>query len=175
MRINRRAWLALLTAGGVVAGVGGVATQWPRLRTWIAPLSGSEALTLSRLCDLLVPADETPGALDLGVDQALLHKAAGDRPLARSLSRTCRWFDDESIAAHGVPFLELAEARQLALMERMAGLDPQSWHGGMFWTLRGAVMELHYSQPQSWPGVRFEGPPQPEGHMDYSQAPKARA
>ena len=36
------------------------------------------------------------------------------------------------------------------------------------------TLQLYYAHPGSWPALRFAGPPQPAGFMDYAAAPNER-
>ena len=80
--------------------------------------------------------------------------------------------DDESRAAHGVPFAQLQNAQQLSLLEAMqrGELTSAAWQGmpaDLFFSDRVLhdLYGAYYSHPDSWSEIGFGGPANPRGYV----------
>jgi hypothetical protein len=134
-------------------------------------LDGHAAQTVAAACERLIPADETPGAVDAGVPHFIDHMLAGwyepderDRFLAG-----LQTLDTESRAANGRVFVHCTDAEQEALLTAF-DRDVQALEGeqrGMHWfgmlkyltvwgyctSETGMKTELHlYPQPMKYDG-----------------------
>jgi hypothetical protein len=79
MKLNRRIFLSILGATG--AGVGAIVgvSRHNKTNTVIATEEVAKPLdSLSAIIDTLIPADQTPGALDIGIDQIIKDKGEQD-------------------------------------------------------------------------------------------------
>lgn len=168
----RRPWLKLAAIGTALAAIGG---------SWLAGRRGTtanpaqaERQMVERLVDILVPADETPGALALGVHERLLADMLASPVLAQAWGELFRVLDREARRRHGRDFLALALAQQDVLMQALmsAGTAAEGQPGLV--QLRDQTLQLYFAQPQTWPALGLSGPPQPMGFMDYTQAPQPR-
>jgi len=137
-----------------------------RPRRDLAPLSPGEQAILSRYLDLLIPADEAPGALDLGVSEQLFQRAAGNDYLRDLLHRGCAWLEQQPSG-----FLALSEHQQLALIAASEQSDPDSLPYRLFERLRHFSFQAYYSDARSWGALGYHRPPQPLGFPDYQQPP----
>jgi hypothetical protein len=164
-RMTRRDWLKLAAGGATLTILGGLAWQFRRARLRLHPLTDLEHAMIARIVDLLVPRDETPGALDLGVH---------DRTLAKMYAEALLDLDRESRAKHGADFLKLDAAQQEGLLQSRSDAPLSTLGGYFFALLRGDTMRFYYARPEAWPSLGFDGPPQPRGFLDYSEPPRTR-
>lgn len=168
MNVTRRYWLKLIAFGSLFAGTAG----------WLSKSLSKDAdqdafsLTLKAYVDALVPpADHTPGAVELGAVDKLLQASARQARFLKLLRQGCSWLDEQAHASEAENFAALSEDDRDAVIERAAGAKTNSLEYVFFMATRDAVFVHYYSDPRSWVGLRYPGPPQPLGFMDYAEAP----
>lgn len=130
---------------------------------------------LRALLDILIPKDTTPSATELGVDRKILGKLERYKYYSVLVEKGCLWFEQQSMHIYKTPFLALQQAEQVKLMQQAekSGLkDPQN---NFFRALRQDAYTYYYSDPRSWEGLVYAGPPQPSGFPDFNQRPVVRA
>ena len=75
---------------------------------------------IERLAELIIPSDETPGALEAGaaefVDFMVAHDTEQQQPMRTGLA----WIQEQTAGRFARPFLELSEAQQVSLLEPLA-------------------------------------------------------
>lgn len=80
-------------------------------------LSETDFRTVSRIADLIIPATDSPGAIDAGapdyIDMVISRNAEQQGMLADGL----RWLDGEAKRLGSGTFMELSEERQLGILE----------------------------------------------------------
>lgn len=172
--IARRDWLKLAAGGATLAILGGLAWQFQRARLQPHPVTEIERALIARIVDLLVPRDETPGAVDLGVHQRVINKLQGDRALAKMYAQALLDLDQDARAKHGGDFLMLDTARQVGLLQALSAASQTTPGGSFFRLLRRDTMRFYYARPEVWPSLGFDGPPQPRGFLDYTDPPRPR-
>jgi hypothetical protein len=134
-------------------------------------LDGHAAHTVAAACERLIPADETPGAVDAGVPHFIDHMLAGwYEPHERDRFLTgLQTLDTKSRAANGRVFVQCTDAEQEALLTAF-DRDVQALEGeqrDMHWfgmlkyltvwgyctSEAGMKTELHlYPQPMKYDG-----------------------
>lgn len=173
--LARRGWLVLLATGASLAAAG--LAFWRQRSASTASQSAAEleSATLERIVDLLVPRDETPGALDLGLHRQVLGSMAADASLALAYAEMLQVLDREAWARHRGHFLGSDASVQQAMLEQLSQAPPSAPGVRGFILLRQQTMQLYYAQPQAWPSLGFAGPPQPLGFMDYAEPPRPRS
>ena len=82
--------------------------------------TASEFAVITRLTELIIPSDETPGAREAGVSEFIDFMVAHDPQQQPRLRAGLQWLDARSRAQYSHPFPELAEAEQIALLEPLA-------------------------------------------------------
>ena len=82
--------------------------------------SPAQYKTVDRLTDLIIPADDTPGAHEAGVAEFIDFMAASDPQLHEPFQTGLAWLDAAAQSAHSAAFLQLPEARQIALLQSAA-------------------------------------------------------
>jgi gluconate 2-dehydrogenase gamma chain len=182
---DRRRVLEMLAAAAV-------ASQFPGFSRWVfaaehdhksvpsdAPrpanyqpqfFTAPEYRTIELLTDLIIPADDTPGAKEAGVSEFIDFMAAhGERELRENLRAGLRWLDGASQTAGGHAFTELTAAQQLDLLKRVAYHDnsgqPDAQGQAFFRLIRRYTVMGYYTsriglEELSYPGLQF-----------YSQSP----
>lgn len=165
MDVSRRSILKALGLGGLMALAGGIA--W-KFRHKLAPFSEREEKILSRYVDLFIPADESPGALDLKLDASIINKARSNAEYALLMRQGCAWLEQEAHSVFQGAFLRLLEEQQIILIERLSTQNRGSTGFRFFRTLREDLFGEFYSRPESWLSLGFNGPPQPLGFTDQA-------
>ena len=118
MRIGRRRFLGISVLAGLWASACG--------RTLRPPPAGSERLgTLEAYLDTLIPADATPGAVELGVPEKILARAARNTRYRELIERGCAWLDRQA-RKHGAAHFGALNESQRALIVRLARKDRKS-------------------------------------------------
>jgi hypothetical protein len=172
--ITRRSWLKLAAGSATLAILGGLAWQFRRARLRLHPVTDLERAMIVRIVDLLVPRDETPGAVDLNVHERVIDKIESNRTLARVYAGMLLGLDRDARAKHGADFLALDTARQEGLLRALSETPPYTLGARGFRQLRDDTMRFYYARPEVWPSLGFDGPPQPGGFMDYTNPPRPR-
>lgn len=135
--------------------------------------SGKPALSsLPAFLDTLIPADETPSASALALDDKLYRHAMTIRNYVALLELGCQWLDAQAGALGKNRFHMLDERGR----ERIVALAESSPVGSiprqLFDHVRSDLFGFYYAHPASWIGLGLDAPPQPRGYPDYVQPPK---
>jgi hypothetical protein len=165
MALSRRRFLRLTLGAGLLASSGYILKDvlMPR------PLDVGERRTVMAFLDTLIPPDETPGALQLGVAEKIVHKAAEDEQYRRLIRKGCSWLNRRAKSTGGVEYAALGEQRREALMGETADSPEGSVPRIFFERVRSDAFFYYYAHPASWAGLRYKGPPQPDGYPDYTR------
>jgi hypothetical protein len=121
--------------------------------------------------DTLIPGDETPGGVALRVDKQIVAKAKNDDKYSYLLSRGCLWLDEQARQRGADGFTELQADDREAIVSAAEGSPTRSLARVFFDATRDDALYFYYSNPDSWPGLGFRGPPQPLGYKDYTRPP----
>ena len=121
--------------------------------------------TIEILTDLIIPADETPGAKEAGVSEFIDFMAAhGEDELQQPMLRGLAWLDATSKKTHGSVFARLSLEEQVALLKTVAynsQTAPANTEGQTFFKLirRYTTMGFYTSRiglkELDFPGLRF--------------------
>jgi gluconate 2-dehydrogenase gamma chain len=82
--------------------------------------TAAEYAVVTRLTELIIPTDDTPGAREAGVNEFVDFMVAHDAEAQPHLRAGLSWLDDRSRREHSRPFLELTEDEQTAALEPLA-------------------------------------------------------
>jgi len=168
---SRRRFLSFSLGTGLLTGTGFLFKKL----FWSPSTTTPEFQTLAAYLDILIPADEAPSATQLGVTEHLIAEAANDSGYQRLISKGCTWLDAQAQQQGAAHFAALSEAQR----ERIVSLAAAG-EGGLlavmfFDRIRESAFSHYYAHPQSWRALDYDGPPQPRGFMNYTQAPSRRS
>jgi hypothetical protein len=169
--IFRRSLLQRL-GGLLLLGSSGLLASDSRFRARSTTPDPEVAATIRAIVDLLVPADDLPGAVGLGVDRQIAMAATTEPEFAALVASGVRWF---AAAAHTkrntMHFASLPEADQISIA-RDAEASTDTDGGRLFASLRRRTMLIYYAHPQVVAAFPYAGAPQPLGFPDFAQAPR---
>lgn len=166
MSFTRRAFIKLLSLGLLL--------RYPPV-VFAGPGRQDHEKILTAFLDTLMPADETPAASELRIDQTLLQKSDGDRQYRRLLRHGCNWLEKTARQQYRAGFAALSEQQRVRIVELMEQARSRSIARVFFNRVRTDLFEHYYSHPDSWKGLGIDRPPQPEGYPDYDKAPAANS
>jgi hypothetical protein len=151
--------------------------QLPRF-TAAVPMQSGDSLasghdTLRALLDTLIPADETPAASAVGVDQALLEKARRGAGYRRLIEQGAAWLDDSARALGAKSFAAASEEQRIAVVRQAERAPKRTLPRMLFERVRSDALELYYAQPAAWAALGYAGPPQPAGFPEFERPPAA--
>jgi hypothetical protein len=124
--------------------------------------------------DTLIPEDETPGGVALGLDGQIIAKAKNDADYEYLLTRGCQWLDEQARQRGADSFTALQPADREAVVSAAQASPDRSLARVFFNATRDDALLFYYSNPASWPGLGFRGPPQPQGYADFARRPTNR-
>ncbi len=124
--------------------------------------------------DTLIPDDETPGGVSLGVDSQIVAKAKNDADYEYLLKRGGQWLDEQARQRGADSYTALPPADREAIVSVAQASPERSLARVFFDATRDDALFFYYSNPASWPGLGFRGPPQPQGYADFTRSPTDR-
>lgn len=83
----------------------------------------AEYETIDSLSELIIPADESPGAHAAGVAEFIDFMAYTDREIQTPFRSGLSWLDEHARTHHGSPFARLAEGDQIALLQTLSSTN----------------------------------------------------
>lgn len=166
MSFTRRAFIKLLSLGLLL--------RYPPALFAEAGLQEHKKI-LTAFLDTLMPADETPAASELRIDQTLLQKSEENGQYRRLLQHGCNWLEKTAQRQYRAGFANLTEQQRVGIVKSMEQARSRSIARVFFVRVRTDLFEHYYSHPDSWKGLGIDRPPQPEGYPDYDKAPAAHS
>ncbi|WP_028312186.1 gluconate 2-dehydrogenase subunit 3 family protein [Derxia gummosa] len=148
--LQRRAFLGAGSLAATLALLPGTA------RAAVASLSPNATAILTRVVDVLLPADRTPAASALGTPQYVIAGllARGDDGGA-ALEAGLGAIDQLALARFGSGFLALDAARQTQVVDVVA-TDPA--FAALWGGIRSLAVFHYYAQPVAWLDIGLPGP-----------------
>jgi hypothetical protein len=132
--------------------------------------------TIALVIDRMLPDDELPGALALGIHRRT--SAMADVPprqdvveLLSIFASGIGWLDRRARGMRAPDFLRLGKPQQDALLRSALGSKHEG-AAGMVSTLRDRAFALYYTHPNIMAAFAYTGPPQPEGFPDFQGPPE---
>lgn len=107
-------WSFACGHGGPEPGVAGPTVYSPQFFT------SSEYATVERLTEMIIPADDTPGAKEAGVAEFIDFMVWSDPGVQYRFRYGLIWLDSRSEALHAKPFRDLTAEQQSNLLGRLA-------------------------------------------------------
>lgn len=176
VKLTRRVILDMSARLGVAFGLGPVvataAAQEGATRG--EGLPAREQRTFAAYLDTLIPDEErSPGAVAAGVDSQFDAAVRDNVDVREFVAQGCRWLDTEAAKA-GARFADLDEAGRTRIVERAAAAPSASEERQFFEVTLYAAVTIYYAKPAAWSALGYDGPPQPEGFLDYAEPPAGR-
>jgi len=137
-------------------------------------ITSREVKTLEAFLDTLIPSDETPGAIELGVAERIRLLADQDYRYKRLLKSGCVWLDNKASERAADTFSSLDPAKREDIVREASGSGRESLPRTFFERVRSDSFTHYYAQPETWKSLGYKGPPQPDGFPDYADFPHPR-
>lgn len=155
-----------LVSAGTVLGAGAAAwlvSRWGRQ----PELEADAVATLRAVVDTLVPRDEHPGALDLGIDEQILARLRDDAWRRRVYGRGLAKLSAVTAKRQRRPFHALPEAARAALLKETGG--GYGAGAAFFNWVRHDTLRSYYSSPEAYAMLGYRPPK--HGYLDDAGAP----
>jgi len=165
MIFSRRYFLKVATVGIAASPL-----ACTRLHT---SLSVNLDRVLPAYVDTLLPTDQAPGAVELGVPAQIVSLLHRKRALLPLYQVGTAWLDTQAMARHGSGFEALSLVERDALVMQLSEQSEDILARFFHKSLRHTMM-FYYSNPRVWASLGLSGAPQPHGFLDFAQAPARR-
>jgi gluconate 2-dehydrogenase gamma chain len=100
--------------------IGNAATQIKPATYHPQFFTAAEFALVDRLADMIIPRDATPGARDAGVAEFIDFMVWSDSSVQYKFRTGLTWLNAHAARLHDKPFLDLAPAQQVELLEPLA-------------------------------------------------------
>ena len=127
--------------------------------------------TLSAVVAVLVPADITPSAAELGVHHQLAALAKTVPNYGRMLTEGSHWLEATSLQKFGFQYGNLQPRRQSLLVKYAFETPTQTLPNVFINRIRDDTMTFYYQNSAAWDGLGLNGPIQPEGYPEADKKP----
>jgi hypothetical protein len=163
--VNRRLFLQRSFGGGLLISAGWLFHKW----LFPSVFSSYEQKTLVVYLDCLIPADDTPSAVELGIDKRLLSLTEQYPKFTPLLKQGLEWLESQAQYSfhQAVTTLTIEQVNTLITLAAQAPFE--SLPHQFFLQTRHQSMQWYYADPRSRIGSIWEKSPQPEGFMNYQQ------
>jgi len=113
-----------------------------------------------------------PGAKDLVIHEKLRGLVSRRSDIARIFIPGLKAMERYSRDKFGKSFYSLDEDEKDSVLKWIDGLPKAGQERFFFIVFRQAVLEYYYTSPYTWKTLKYNGPPQPRGFMDYYLSPE---
>lgn len=161
MKMSRRSFSRLLIA----------VPAWASVASSASARSIPMIETLSAVVAVLVPADVTPSAADLGVHHQLATLSNTVPNYARMLTEGSHWLEAVSLQKFGQQYGNLHTRSQSLLVKHAFDAPAQTLPSVFINRIRDDTMTFYYQNSAAWDGLGIDGPIQPEGYPDADKKP----
>jgi hypothetical protein len=172
MKLDRRLFMGALAKLGVILGFP------PALAAKKAGPALSEEVarrTFSAYLDTLIPDDEvSSGILKLGLDKAFYALAKSRPRYGAFITSGCVWLNQQAHKVGVSEFAALDEKQREAIVTLASEAPYRSQPRRFFESTRRSAFRIYYSRSDSWNMVGYDGPPQPNGFLDYTDPLRRR-
>lgn len=116
-----------------------------------------------------------PGAKDLGIHEKVKETVLQRPDVVKACIAGLEALEKYSLNKYGKPFYLLKQEERETVLKRMDKDERREdrWKGFLF-NFRLTVITHYYTSPEVWKTLKYNGPPQPRGFMDYHLPPKGR-
>lgn len=170
IKISRRLFSKLVVLTGLTVILGSL-RNWFQIEPSQLPSTQS---TLEAYLDILIPPDQTPGAVALGVADKLLKKAGTEAPYQVLITSGCQWLNRQANQEGAENFSVLSEESKEKIV-RIAETSPSGTvENSFFTTTRNDAFVYYYAHPEALEFLSYSGPPQPMGFPDHTLPPTSK-
>ena len=159
MKITRRWFLKTLAALGLSAVLPGASSA--------APSESVLFMNMDALTDAIMP-----GAEGLGIHRKVRESVSKRAETARICAAGLEAIEKYSMNRYGKSFHALNSPEKETVLRWMDEMPVKKLEGFFFRKFRMMVLALYYTSPEAWKTLRYNGPPQPNGFMDYHLPPE---
>lgn len=115
-----------------------------------------------------------PSASDLDIHKKLRDLASKRPNTAKIFTLGLKAVEKYSMDMYGKSFYSLDENKKDSVLKWMDELPMERQERIFFIIFRQAVLEYYYISSDTWKTLKYNGPPQPWGFMDYHLPPGAK-
>ena len=161
MRINRR---ALLTS------IIGIIISIPFIKRLFLTrsISHNPEASFSALIDTFIPADQFPGALDLGIDVKLMRKIKQTENYWDVISQYLSIVDQSSIDMYEVNFSNASLEKRTKIISTLLADDSQQEFQLQLKTIKNRTFTYFYTDQSAFDMLAYH-PPSKGGYPDYDR------
>lgn len=114
-----------------------------------------------------------PGTAEMGIHNKVRETVLKVPETARICIAGLETIEKYSLEKYGKSFHSLGNAERDIILKRIAEIPEDKFQGFFFKKFRETVLAFYYTSPEVWKILRYNGPPQPNGFMDYHLPPKS--
>ena len=109
-----------------------------------------------------------PGSKEIGMRDKVMNYVNSDRGAATIFDAGLWNLDSLSISRYKKHFFELTDKEDIDKILKYV----KAKNTLFFNQFRYLIIRFYYADPKVWKQLSYNGPPQPKGFLDYSEAPK---
>ncbi|MFI5166517.1 MAG: gluconate 2-dehydrogenase subunit 3 family protein [Thermoanaerobaculales bacterium] len=128
--------------------------------------------TFVALLDTLLPATGLADWRTTGVMPRLVDELAARRQPRRALVEGVAWLDAQAHKQFGTSFAPLPVDAREAIVKAAEESEPGTLPHYFYRVVRDRAMQLHYAHVRVWRPLGMPHPPQPDGYLDFAEAPR---
>lgn len=173
MKSSRRKFLKTIAAG-VIGGeiISGSAPVFAKSEPYADGFDVKKGFTvfnqntqknMMKLAEIIIP-----GCGNLGMKDKLMGYLYSSKGTASFFDAGFWNIDAVCKKKFKVPFYSLEKKQDIDLIVKYISINNR----GFFVSFKKLVVQFYYTDPKVWKTLSYDGPPQPRGFMDYTEAPR---
>jgi len=113
-----------------------------------------------------------PGTAEMGIHNKVRETVLKVPETAKICIAGLEAMEKYSLEKYGKSFHLLGNTERDIILKWIAEMPEDKLQGFFFKKFRETVLALYYTSPEVWKILRYNGPPQPKGFMDYHLPPE---
>ena len=163
--MDRRRFISTVAQAGVLSVL---PTEWAQA----FPLK-KELQPFPLFIDVLLPETDTPSASQLMVHIELIKHANNIKNYPELIKRGCFWLNKQAQTKfHKMSFINLSDAEKIVIVKQAEKSKNGDIAKLFFERIKQDAFWFYYAHPETWRVLGFEGPPQPNGYLNYTKPPR---
>ncbi len=126
--------------------------------------------SFSTLIDTFVPADDAPGAIDLGIDRVLLEQVNSNSDYLNKVTQSLQMLHESATEKYHQPFDRISLAQRTRLVEYFLSSREDTNTHLQLTSLRLKTMTKYYTSAAAFEMLNYH-PPSQGGYPDYDSPP----